>query len=262
MHKSQFLLLLFLLFAAFASKNFFIWPAVSGKTPIKLRHVLIGVGLLIFGFFFDHTLSSLSSQTPELTPILYSLFLAFAFLFYLFLLPLNITRVILFSGDKPLATIWQAILSSLRMWIILIPVTQLIGIILNKFLILIIPIQNLHVQEITTKIQNVSFLTGKHMSFLLAIGVLTPFFEEVFFRGFLQTFLKNKLSRGWALFYTSIIFALSHVESSLGSLVFVPMIFVFSLFAGFLYEKERQILAPIVLHMLFNLTTFFFMEVT
>ncbi|WP_100934852.1 CPBP family intramembrane glutamic endopeptidase [Candidatus Chlamydia corallus] len=249
---SKFILLFSLGLAAIASRNFFIWPAPSGKTPVKLRQLLFGIALLILSSLFAH---SVSSETAELLSTITGISLAFAFLFYLLFLPLDITRAILFSGERPLKSSWRALGSAIRMWIIIIPATQLIGIMMSKFLTLVIPTQEIYTQEVTQEVQNSLPITGHYISMILNLGVLTPFGEEVFFRGILQTFLKNKMTRTRALICSSIIFSFIHIEHSLGSLIFVPVLFVFSLSAGFLYEKDRHILSPIALHGLFNLTS-------
>ncbi|AAD18544.1 lysostaphin resistance A-like protein [Chlamydia pneumoniae] len=255
---SKFILLLSLGVAALASKNFFIWPAPSGKTPLKLRQVLFGGALLVFSSLVA---LSVSSQTAELLSTMTGISLAFAFLFYLLFLPKDITRAILFSGERPVKTSWRALGSAIRMWIIIIPVTQLIGIMMSKFLTLVLPTQEIHTQEVTQEVQNSLPITGHYISMILNLGVLTPFGEEVFFRGILQTFLKNKMTRIAAVLCSSIIFSFIHIEHSLGSWVFVPVLFVFSLSAGFLYEKDRHILSPIALHGLFNLTSLLFLGI-
>ncbi|AGW38803.1 hypothetical protein CPE2_0385 [Chlamydia pecorum W73] len=251
MQTSLFFLLLFLLLAAILSKNFFVWPPKSDQTPLKARHVLSAVVLYFFATFLAHVLAAPSS--PELIHILVGITLAFSFLTYIFFLPIEVSRAILFSGDQPIAHVGKILLSSLRMWVITTSVTELMGILLNKFLMLSLSLQGVRAQAITEEIQ--SRASSDSLIFILSIGILIPIGEELFFRGILQTFLKGKLGRVWALVMTSVIFALSHIEHSLGSLVFIPILFVFSLCAGFLYEKERNILAPIFLHVLYNLTS-------
>lgn len=128
----------------------------------------------------------------------------------------------------------------------------MIGMLLNNILTLFIPEEFLKVQTVTMEVQESLIPTSLNLHFLLTVLVIMPIVEEIFFRGFLQTFLKDKLGRVSALIYVSIIFALTHVEASYGSLIFIPILFLFSLGAGFIYEKERSILSPIVCHVLFN----------
>lgn len=251
MTHSWLFLLVLLALAAVASRNFFVWPKPAEKTPIQLQHVLIGVVLLFLPGWIPWITGSHSETAAR---SLHGIFLACAFIFYLLGLPIEITRSAIYSGNKPEATFFQAIGSALRMWVIVIPVTQIIGLVLNKGLTLIMPLEALEEQTLTQEVQNTLTSTVYDHGFIFSLGILIPFAEEIFFRGFLQTFLKNKMNRIYALLYSSVLFALTHVEHSWGSLVFVPVLLVFSLFTGFLYEKERHIAAPIALHILFNST--------
>ncbi|MEF9497251.1 CPBP family intramembrane glutamic endopeptidase [Chlamydia sp. 04-14] len=251
MMHSWLFLLVFLALAAVVSRNFFTWPKPSEKTPLQLRHILVGVVLLFLPGLIPFITGSHSDVTAR---SLHGIFLASAYIFYLLGLPIEVTRSVIYSGNKPEATFLRAIFSAVRMWIIVIPITQIIGLVLNKGLMLILPMESLQEQTLTQEVQDTLTSTVRDRGFILSLGILIPFAEEIFFRGFLQTFLKNKMNRVYALLYSSVIFALTHVEHSWGSLVFVPVLLIFSLFTGFLYEKERHIAAPIVLHILFNVT--------
>ncbi|WP_348663946.1 CPBP family intramembrane glutamic endopeptidase [Chlamydia vaughanii] len=251
MIRSWLFLLVFLALAAVASRNFFTWPKPAEKTPLRLRHILAGVILLFLPGLLPFITGSHSDVTAR---SLHGVFLACAFIFYLLSLPIDITRSVIYSGNKPRATCWRAIFSACRMWVIVIPITQIVGLVLSKLLIFIFPVESLQEQTLTQEVQDTLTSTVYDRGFILSVGILIPFAEEIFFRGFLQTFLKNKMNRVYALLYSSVIFALTHVEHSWGSLVFVPILLIFSLCTGFLYEKERHIVAPIVLHMLFNMT--------
>ncbi|WP_201456830.1 CPBP family intramembrane glutamic endopeptidase [Chlamydia sp. 17-3921] len=249
MQTPLFLFLLLLILAIIASKNLFVWPKDSKIIFLKLSHLLIAVVLFFFASFLTHILTI---HSQELVNILVGIATALSFLVYLFFLPTSVLCLILFSGNKPMATFGRMLFSTIRMWIILIPLTELIGITLNKLFSLFLPLQELHAQAIVEQIQ--SNLTMRSVGLIVNLGILVPIGEEIFFRGILQTFLKGRIGRIWALVCVSIIFAISHVEYSLGSFIFVPILFVFSLLTGFLYEKERHILAPIILHALYNLT--------
>ncbi|MCG6881654.1 MAG: CPBP family intramembrane metalloprotease [Deltaproteobacteria bacterium] len=87
--------------------------------------------------------------------------------------------------------------------------------------------------------------------FILVGGILSPVAEELFFRGFLYGFLRR-----WgallAVVTSSLLFALLHVALK-GSFL-VPV--TGGLILAVLYEIERNLMAPITLHMLGNLTIF------
>ena len=77
--------------------------------------------------------------------------------------------------------------------------------------------------------------------------VIGPVFEEVLFRGMLQSMIKGYLRRPWlAIMMTSVIFATHHPW------MHWPGIFVLSAGMGYAYEKSGSLFRPIFIHVLFN----------
>lgn len=89
---------------------------------------------------------------------------------------------------------------------------------------------------------------------LVALITLIPLWEELLFRGFLQSWLRNHLSRCWAIGVTSIFFAGSHFSLSqgFGNIEIFVSLFTLSCFLGFLFERQRTLWASIGLHGTFN----------
>jgi membrane protease YdiL (CAAX protease family) len=87
-----------------------------------------------------------------------------------------------------------------------------------------------------------------------SIVLFAPILEELLFRGFLQTFIRQHLGSRSAIFITSLCFAFFHFspEQGLGNLPIIASLFALALFLGFLYEKQGSLLAPIALHASFN----------
>lgn len=88
---------------------------------------------------------------------------------------------------------------------------------------------------------------------VLAAVVAAPVWEEVLFRGHLQTLLRGGMvwkRAGWgawlAIVLTSVAFAFVHPVWTW------PMIFVLSLGLGWAYERTNNLWVPIVMHALFN----------
>jgi hypothetical protein len=89
---------------------------------------------------------------------------------------------------------------------------------------------------------------GERLLFgLLAVGA-APFVEEVVFRGILYPFVKQSGFPRLAVWGTSFLFAATHANL----MTFLPLA-VLSVVLILLYEKTRNLLAPIVAHALFNL---------
>jgi len=89
---------------------------------------------------------------------------------------------------------------------------------------------------------------------ILTIGVFAPIIEEILFRGFLQSWIRQHLGSKQAILITSLLFAFFHYspEQGIANITIIASLFVFSLFIGFVYEKQGMLASPIMLHSLFN----------
>lgn len=96
--------------------------------------------------------------------------------------------------------------------------------------------------------------TSLRILMILFAAVLTPIFEELIFRGLLQTHLRENLGYGpWkSIFFVSAIFAALH------PLMHFPAIFILSLAMGYVYEKSGSLFRSIFIHTLFNSTSIAF----
>jgi membrane protease YdiL (CAAX protease family) len=90
---------------------------------------------------------------------------------------------------------------------------------------------------------------------IVSTVVLAPVGEELLFRGIIQTLLRNRLGAALphyaavvSLVLTSVIFAVFHV----GSPQDTPAIFLLALALGYTYERTGRLLAPMLIHSLFN----------
>lgn len=89
--------------------------------------------------------------------------------------------------------------------------------------------------------------------------------EELLFRGVIQGSLREYFSAPAAILLASLAFAPAHITALAGGLqavaVTVGILFVPSLFFGYLYEKTGNIVAPALAHGLYNATLFAIMYV-
>jgi membrane protease YdiL (CAAX protease family) len=81
-------------------------------------------------------------------------------------------------------------------------------------------------------------------------ALLLPVIEELFFRGFLQTFLKGYTTTWVALIISSGLFAFAHVNLEAA----LPL-WVLGLFLGLVYEHTGDLLLPIGIHCCWNFIT-------
>ena len=80
------------------------------------------------------------------------------------------------------------------------------------------------------------------------LGVLAPFAEEVFFRGFLLTAMVPALGLYRAMIVSSALFAVSH-----GIVAVMVPLFITGLLLSWLYVKTRSIWPPVTAHVLQNM---------
>jgi membrane protease YdiL (CAAX protease family) len=93
----------------------------------------------------------------------------------------------------------------------------------------------------------------------LLMPLIIPFFyilgmviyEEMAFRGIIQTVFMEKMGKSKGLALTSIIFTSMHTQY-LGNPLYYSSIFINSLLYGYLYLRKKSIMTPILLHFLHN----------
>jgi membrane protease YdiL (CAAX protease family) len=115
--------------------------------------------------------------------------------------------------------------------------------------------ENGNEQQIITYLrENAQILTIKILG-LINIVLIAPALEELVFRGGIQKTLRRTFSPRISIVITSIIFALVHfsTEQGLGNIALLISIFILSCYLGFIYEKRQTLVAPFIVHMLFNL---------
>lgn len=90
---------------------------------------------------------------------------------------------------------------------------------------------------------------------VFTIICIVPAIEELIFRGYLQTWLRQTFGLGWGIVLTAIIFSSFHYATSQGvaNIDLVLSLFVLACYLGFVYERQRSLVASWGLHATFNL---------
>ena len=91
-------------------------------------------------------------------------------------------------------------------------------------------------------------VTGKILSFIPVV-ILAPLAEELFFRGWLYTSLRNSFRPAIAIGVTTIIFALAHSD---GGLLYPAAVFIPGLVLALVREYTGSSLASFAAHALYN----------
>lgn len=99
--------------------------------------------------------------------------------------------------------------------------------------------------------QSLDLLTGAGMGLQVLIAVfavlIVPVFEELLFRGFLQTSLRSVSGKPWvAIVLTSLFFSVLHPPTH------IPALFMLSCGLGYAYERSGSLFRPILMHVFFN----------
>lgn len=94
---------------------------------------------------------------------------------------------------------------------------------------------------------DISFLNA------LYLFLIIPICEEIIFRGKIQKYFESKINYHGAIIITSLLFTLIHIFSGSG-LIFI---LASSIFLGYAYFKTDNIFLTIIIHSLYNITTFY-----
>ena len=104
-------------------------------------------------------------------------------------------------------------------------------------------------QEIIRKVLEEDSLAV--LTFMVSFGVLAaPIMEELVFRGFLQSAVRNTLGKQKAILVSGLLFAIVHLD------VYIFLqIFILGLLLAYLFEKTGSLIAPITVHIFHNSAT-------
>lgn len=175
---------------------------------------------------------------------------------YLFLISKKARSALLWGGMH-IHKKWSAFFKSVAMgaicYIVSFPIVLSFSLIISaisRYLWQTTEVKQVAVEQLKKTVSNppLFWLT------LIAVIFCVPFIEELLFRGFLQTWLKKYLQRGWAISLSALVFALVHFAPAqkAGNFDLIISLFVLSCFLGFIYEKTRSLWAPIAMHAIFN----------
>lgn len=163
----------------------------------------------------------------------------------------NLTNDIRLLGKGSIIkNLWTGFLA----WVIATPMVLFVSHLLDLFLFFVLKVESipeqLAVQFIRTTLESpFSFFLA-----LISVVLLAPFVEEFLFRALLQTWLKKRFRPLIAIAMSSISFSLFHFSKlqEIGNVTILGALFPLAFFLGFVYEKQRSLIAPITLHAMFN----------
>ena len=83
---------------------------------------------------------------------------------------------------------------------------------------------------------------------LVSAAVISPIYEEIFYRGFLFRWLRTRIGFGGAALFSSLIFSIVHIPTY----NVIPVAFFSGLIFAFAYEKTGSIWPAVIIHGLSN----------
>lgn len=259
---------LFALFIA-KSRGFFYYQArtnipfslaqLLGVFGIYLSMTLLGLPLLIACSKFIYTLIYKESSFP--------IFILGWLQVFIIALTFFLIRATLCNQHK---TIWkqiwkrsnstQSIIQDIRVgilaWIVSFPLVITIGQLCDFILYAFFQLEN-YEQVAVRYLKKSIYSPSQLIPALLMIVCAAPIIEELLFRGCLQSYLKRYMKKGSSIIFASICFSAFHFSFSqgIGNVSLLFSLFIFSLFLGFIYERQGSLFASISLHMTLNIVS-------
>lgn len=143
------------------------------------------------------------------------------------------------------------IMQGVKLYLLTLPLIILAGFIINL-------ISSYY--GITPDIQDVVRWVLEERSLFILISlvlfgiIIAPVIEEIIFRGFLQTTLRNSFGGRYAIVISAALFAGVHMD-----LFAFLQIFILGMLLGYLYERTQTLAASIIVHVLHNSLTLVFL---
>ncbi len=166
-------------------------------------------------------------------------------------------RQLWFGQDKPSSKrMVQNLCLGIVTWFVAFPLVVAVGQLCDLIIYLFFGVENY--EQVAVRFLKMALASPYLLTIaLVTIIAVAPVIEEWLFRGFLQSFFRKLVGSRAAIVLSAIAFALFHLSGSQGwgNLSLAVTLFTFSCYLGFLYERQGSLLAPIGLHMAFNMVS-------
>lgn len=129
-----------------------------------------------------------------------------------------------------------------------IPIWLLITIILSVAVVLLTSLLGISVDNSKTESlqQNINLFTI--LIGIISAGVVSPVYEEIFYRGFIYRWLRVRLGMNWGIVISSLIFTIAHFPT----LNAMPVNFINGVVFAWVYEKTGSVIPGMIIHGVFN----------
>lgn len=203
---------------------------------------LLGLVLILVPFFIEYLLMNFLTelfQNNLYSGTLIGFIMAIIFLTGLYVIALRPYRlswkavgIKAFSRTYYWKIVW---------WTLLLIAVSIVLAILMSFLD--IGVENHKTASLQAHLTPFSFLIG-----FMSAAIVSPVYEEIFYRGFLYKFFRDKLGIGTGMLISSFIFMLVHIPNY----NVLPVTFVTGLLLSWVYQKTGSVIPCILIHSIFN----------
>lgn len=90
--------------------------------------------------------------------------------------------------------------------------------------------------------------------YLFTCALTAPIFEEVFYRGFIFSFLQSKLNSFWAIVITSVFFGFSHFINIGNAQILLSLFIFYGFVLSLIRYFTNSLIPPVITHFVHNVT--------
>ncbi|WP_339273952.1 type II CAAX endopeptidase family protein [Paenibacillus sp. FSL W8-0426] len=83
---------------------------------------------------------------------------------------------------------------------------------------------------------------------IVSAGIVSPYYEEIFYRGFIYRWLRTRVSMRWAIVISSLIFTFAHFPTMNA----MPVNFISGVVFAWTYERTGSVVPAMIVHGVFN----------
>ncbi|OMF63987.1 type II CAAX endopeptidase family protein [Paenibacillus sp. FSL R5-0766] len=83
---------------------------------------------------------------------------------------------------------------------------------------------------------------------IVSAGFVSPFYEEIFYRGFIYRWLRTRIRMKWAIVVSALIFTLAHYPT----INAMPVNFISGVVLAWTYERTGSVVPGMIVHGVFN----------
>lgn len=232
------------------------------KINIKFRYFLFIVIIYLFTSYGIGAISSnlfkkyINSNNLLFFYVTINFFAGILLLFFLYLFCFKTQKEITLQiiKRKSSTTLKTDAIIGIASWLLIFPIVSFFASIFDIFIFVIFKVKKIPEQMAIDFIKSTTAHPFLFILALISIIIIAPILEEFLFRGVLQNFFKKYLKRSYAIILTSMIFAFAHFSyaQKLANITILGSLFILALFLGFLYERQKSLISPILLHATFN----------